>query len=168
MEVTLFDFKKQAPKKKKEPISVSNTPEPMVAVGKKKKTLMPASEASLELIRMDGKWPFDFFPDTIIVEEKRIILKRRTFPFYTTTTTVPLGKLLIFEVSHSVFFSSVYLKAYIGYSVEETFQWLTHKSAQRIKDIVDGLRLQETESIEVLEHDKKTMPYTLEKLGHSF
>lgn len=169
MEVTLFDYTKNYPKSMKVPDFISRKkPEPMVTVGRKDKTLVPASEASMELARVEGIWPFDFFPDAIIIEEKRIIIKRRMFPFYTTTTTIPVSKILMFEVTHSIFFSSVYMKGYVGYNLEETFQWLSHKDAQRIKDVVDGLRLSQNESIEVLEHDKKGMSYTLEKLGHAF
>lgn len=168
MEVTLFDTRKQHPHKMKVPVPVYKIPEPLVAIGKREKTLVPASEASLELARIDGKWPFDFLPDTLIIEEKRLIVKRRTFPFYTTTTTIPINKILMLEVTHSIFYSSIYLKGYIGYNLEETFQWLSHSDAQRIKDVVDGLRLQDNEAIEVLEHDKKGMSYALEKLGHAY
>lgn len=169
MEKTLFDIRKPYPRRMKNPMPISSQkPEPMVAVGKREKTLMPASEASLELVRVKGTWPFDLSPDILIVEERRVIIKRRTFPFYTTTTTIPLNKILMFEVTHSIFFSSIYMKGYVGYNIETAFQWLSHKSAQKVKDVVDGLRLQQNEAIEVLEHDKKGMSYALEKLGHAF
>lgn len=157
-EVTLFNHEEQASKS-----------EPLVMVRKRdQQTLIPANQASQELVRIKGQFPFDLFPDELIVEEKRLVIKRRVFPFYVTTLTIPLSKVTMFEVTHSILFSSLYIKGFIGSNLETTFQWLSHTAAQKVKDIVDGLRLKDSESIDVLEHEKEHRIYTLERLGHVF
>ena len=143
-------------------------PEPLVSVGKHGKILIPASQVSMELMRVKGSFPFDLFPDELIIEEKRLVIKRCSFPCFVTTITIPMAKLVMLEVSNSFFFSSLYIRGFIGYNIETTFSWLSQKTAQKVKDVVDGIRLGESEMVEVLEHDKKNMTYALEKLGHVY
>lgn len=139
--------------------------EPLVMMKKSaKQTVVQASDASPEIFRIKGRFPFDLYPDELIVEEKRLILKRNFFPWVSQITTVPISKLVSFEVTHSILFSSIFIKW--GYSsAETTFQWLTHKDAQKAKEITDGIRLRDNESIQVLEQDKKNLSRTFQFLG---
>lgn len=139
--------------------------EPLVMMKKSsKQTLVQASHASQEIFRIKGRFPFDLYPDELIVEEKRLILKRNFFPWVSQITTVPIAKLVSFEVTHSIFFSSIFIKW--GYaSSDTTFQWLTHKDAQKAKEIMDGIRLRDNESIQVLEQDKNNLSRTFQVLG---
>lgn len=139
--------------------------EPMVMIKKSAKpVILPASEASPELFRLKGIVPFDLFPDELIIEEKRIIIKRNFFPFISQILTIPIGKLSSFEVTHSIFFSSIYLK-WGGVDSEATFQWLHHKDAQQAKEIMDGIRLRDNESLVVFEKDKKGKAKAFQTLG---
>lgn len=142
--------------------------EPLVLMKKfAEKKILPVSEASRELFRARGAWPFDFFPDELVIEEKRIIVKRNMFPFFSTVSTIPINNLLIFELTNSIFFSSVFIKGAYGDNLATTFCWLTHKDAQKAKEIVDGLRLKESESLEVMEDNKKRLIMALQILGHA-
>lgn len=143
-------------------------PEPMVMVKKfLDKTVLPASEVSPELFRAKGTWPFDLFPDELIIEVKRIVIKRNYFPFVSTVSTIPINNLLVFELTHSLFFSSLYIREAYGDNLNTTFCWLSHKDAQKAKDLVDGLRLKETEAIEVVERDRGKLSLALRILGHA-
>ena len=145
-----------------------NDDEPLVLMKKfAEKKILPVSEASRELFRAKGVWPFDFFPDELIIEEKRIIVKRNMFPFFSTISTIPINNFLIFELTHSIFFSSVFIKGAYGDNLSTSFCWLTHKDAQQAKEIVDGLRLKESESLEVMERNKKRLIMALQMLGHA-
>ncbi len=141
--------------------------EPKVVINAQEhKAVIPASQASIELVRIKGTWPFDLFPDTMIIEEKRIVIKRNNLLF-STTITMPMSRLTIFEVTHSILFSSIHITGYTGYWIEADMQWLSYKDAQKVKDIVDGIRLKDSESIEILQHDKKTLIKTFETLGQT-
>ncbi|MBP7832974.1 MAG: hypothetical protein KA035_04370 [Candidatus Levybacteria bacterium] len=126
---------------------------------------LPASQASRVLYHASGKRPFDFIPDELIIEEKRIIIKRHYFPFVTTISTIPMSKLTNFEVTHSIFYSSVHIKANL---ISDTiFQWLSHDDAQEAKELIDGIRIRDNDSIVVLEQDKRRFIQTLELIGQT-
>lgn len=127
---------------------------------------VPASEISRELLRIRGTWPFDMAQDELIIEEKRIIIKRNTFPFGGYVLSLPIKKLVSFEVNHAFFYSALYIKGE-GNSLNYVMQWLKPKDAIRAKELVDGLRLQESELIEIKEKDPEKLAQTLESIGHT-
>lgn len=150
----------------KEPIKLERTREPLVMIKRTSQTpsnTLPATEATPVLFYAKGKRPFDFIPDELIIEEKRIIVKRHFFPFVTTLTTVPMNKLTNFEVTHSFMYSSVHIKANL--IADMVFSWLDKNDAQEAKEIIDGLRLRDNESIVVLEHGKNRFIQTLQLMG---
>lgn len=148
------------------PIPLKREDEPLVMFRKSsQRNTMPASQASPILFQAKGCWPFDLFQDELIIEEKRLIIKRKHFPLITTITTIPLSKLTNFEITHSIFFSSIYIKGAMIH--ETTFQWLHKADAQEAKDLMDGIRMRDNESIVVLEQDRKRMIRTLELMGHT-
>lgn len=128
--------------------------------------IVDARQYSSGLFRVRGAWPFDFHPDELIVEQKRVVINYRYFPFGSTTFTIPINKIGFFEVTHSLIFSSLHIRSEeIGSDINATMRWLSHKDAQRVKDIVDGLRLKEADSLEVQQHDIGLLRSTLEALG---
>lgn len=162
-EVVLFDDA-LPPNNVQDPI---HKREPLVMIKKFQQphSTLPASQASRVLLHAKGKWPFDLVPDELIIEEKRIIVKRHFFPFVTTINTIPMNKLTNFEVTHSIFFSSVHIKANL--IADMVFQWLDHKDAQEAKELIDGIRIRDNESIVVLEQEKRRYIQTLELIGQT-
>lgn len=138
--------------------------EPLVMM-KKQQGMVPASQASPVLFSAKGRWPFDFIPDELIIEEKRIIIKRKFFPFTSTITTVPMNKLTNFEVTHSIFYSSVHIKAPLV--IDTVFQWMKNSDAQEAKELIDGIRMRDNESIVVMEQDRNRFIQTLELIGQT-
>lgn len=117
-------------------------------------------------MRIHGTWPFDLAPDELIIQEKRIIIKRNIFPAGGSVISLPLNKLVSFEVNHAFFYSALYIKGE-GESLNYLMQWLKPKDAVRAKEIIDGLRLKQSESIEIKEKDPKKIAKTLESLGRT-
>lgn len=141
--------------------------DPLVVIKKPtNRRIVNASNVSRILFKAKGNWFFDMFRDELIIEEKRIIIKRRYFPFFTHIVSLPVQRITVFEVTHSLFFSEVHIKGSYGDGWDATFQWLSHKAAQRAKEIVDGLRLRESESIEIAsDGDLSNFVRTIEKIG---
>ena len=138
----------------------------MVVVKKNlSRKIVEASDVSKFLFKAKGTWPFDLLPDELIIEEKRIIIKTRIFPFYTTINMLPLNRITVFELTNSLFFSGIKIKGSYGDGIDMTFSWLKHSVAAKAKSLVDGLRLKESESIELTSTDKKNMVATLQLIG---
>lgn len=133
------------------------------------KQKVSAEDASMQLFRIKGFWPFDLFPDELILEEKRIILKRNYFPWFSHITTIPIDRVALFEVSHSWFFSALYIQGGwwgVGSRYDTiTMRWLRHADAQKAKDIVDGLRIKNVGHLELPQAGKKEIVTTLERIG---
>jgi hypothetical protein len=126
------------------------------------KSSISARDVSPELLRIQGVWPFDFCPDELIVEQKRLIIKRCSFPFTTTIETVPIERLTQFTPTHSLLFSAIYIT---GWQIDTTVRWLKHDEAQRVKEVVDGLLLQGKEHMAIEEDDRQRVVQALQLLG---
>lgn len=141
-------------------------PDPYVVIKKSlDRKIVQASSVSKFLFKAKGTWPFDLLPDELIIEEKRLIIKTRIFPFYTTVNSLPLSRLTVFELTNSIFFSGIKIKGSYGDGIDLTFSWLKHSVAEKVKTLVDGLRLKESESIELTSTDKNSMVSTLQMIG---
>lgn len=127
---------------------------------------LAASQVSRELLRIKGSWPFDLAPDELIIEEKRLIIKRNNFPFGGSVVTLPLQKLTTFEVNQAYFYSALYIKGE-GNTLNTIIQWLKPEDALKAKEVVDGLRLKESESIEIKTENKEEMVEALKTLGQT-
>lgn len=123
-----------------------------------------ANEVSPVLFRLKGIWPFDLYQDELIIEEKKIILKYNSFPFFTSITTIPLAQIGIFDVNHSYLFSSLSIKGISSPTIFK-FSWLKSKDAQRAKKIIDGLMMKEKEKIVIVDTDTKQRALALEMIG---
>ncbi|MFO0703596.1 MAG: hypothetical protein U0525_02625 [Patescibacteria group bacterium] len=140
--------------------------EPMVAVKENnKEQVVPASDASKEIIRISGKRPFDLSPDELIIEEKRIVYKKNYFPWTSVVSTFLIDKMLECELTHSLLYSNLHIKANDVTPVDIRMSWLDHSEAKKVKEIIDGMRLANTKSIEIKERNSPQVAKTLEILG---
>lgn len=140
---------------------------PLVAMGTEK-TVIPATEVSKELLRIKGKWPFDLYPDELIIEEKRIIIKKNLWPFFSNTITIPLSRLTDFELNKSLLFSSIYIRGAYSDNIEITLSWLPHKDAKKAKEIIDGLSLKLNEALDIVEQDTTRFIRAIRALGQTY
>ncbi|MGE5041967.1 MAG: hypothetical protein ACM3IJ_03610 [Candidatus Levyibacteriota bacterium] len=187
-EQTLFEKtpKKKFPGKVNHPIRAME--DPIVLIGKKEdkkeegedkkdeedgnphEKLTYASLVSPEVFRMKAFWLFDWFPDELIIEEKRLIIKQKQIPFFITTTTIPLDKLIVFQVTRSIFFSSIYIKGEKEKTEVEdyTISWLKHEDARMAKELIDGLHMKQKEKVEILDNSPRKKIQALQVLGNMY
>ncbi len=140
--------------------------DPVVLVDKyPKKEFLHASLVSPVLFKTKSFWLFDFLPDELIIEEKRIIIKQKHLPYSVTILTIPLNRLFAFQVTKSIFFSSIYIKGDYASNIEYTMRWVNHNDAHCAIEIVDGLKLKENESIKIMNEDGEKYTQTLQVMG---
>jgi len=137
--------------------------EPLVFVDKFSKSKFTyASLISPEVFSLKAVWPFDLFPNELIIEEKRIIIKEKQLPYFVTTTTIPLKDVLIFQVNNSLLFASVYIKSF---NTEHKLSWLKNADACTAKEIVDGLKIKQNESLKMTEETNERKIQALQIMG---
>ncbi len=143
--------------------------EPLVKIqgNHSEQEIIPASRVSVDLLKIKGIWPFDLYPDELIIQEKRIIVKQNYFPFYSIINSLPVIRIMVFEITHALFFSSVLIKGVYKDDLNATISWLKHSEAQKAKDLIDGLRLRDSESIEIMEREKKRVGEAIRLIGHT-
>lgn len=122
------------------------------------KEVRPLSEASKELLRISSFWPFDLFPDEVIIEEKRVIINQRDFFLAHNVRTFLVNEITICQVNRAILFSSLTIN-------DITISWLKAEDAQKAKQLIDGLYMREKGVIEVKEEDPLTQADILEKVG---
>lgn len=128
--------------------------DPVVQVKKENHSVkLPATQVSKVLYRARGVWPFDFMPDELVVEEERIIVTNNYFPYGSDTGTLPMQKISSIEVTHALFFSALTIQCTELHGFNAKVKWLTHKDAQKVKEIVDGIKIQESAHVKIPETD---------------
>lgn len=145
--------------------------DPLVLVGDQDKQYsIQASLVSPEVFRLKSFWLFDPFPDELIIEEKRIIIKQKQLPFFITTVSIPVDRVIVFRVTSALFFSSIYIKGMKDMTeVEEyTISWLNQKEARMAKEILDGLRLKHYESVLIPYENPRNKIQALQVLGNIY
>lgn len=140
--------------------------EPLVFVDKFSKSKFTyASLISPEVFSLKAVFPFDLFPNELIIEEKRIIIKEKQLPYFISTTTISLKDILIFQVNQSMFFASVYIKSF---NTEHTISWLKSSDARVAKEILDGLKLKQNESLKMAEETNERKLQALQIMGNIY
>lgn len=128
----------------------------------------------LELIRAQGVFPFDLFPDTIIIDTTKITLVRKQMLATEQIITIPLKDVSDAHVQTALFLASVTF-AYMPHASspgmlkpeEETITCLRREDAIRIKNIIKGVLVAIAEEIDLAKLSPEEVENVIEKFGHS-
>lgn len=127
--------------------------------------VVAAVNVSTYLMKIKGAWPFDFAPDEIIIEEERLIIKVRSWPFGETVITIPLERVSLFQINTDLFFSSIKIMDSMYSANNMLVKWLQPNEAKKAKALVDGLQLKTKKHIEVPPVKKETYVRTVQAIG---
>lgn len=127
----------------------------------------PVSEISKELMRLKAVWPFDFFPNEIIIEEKRLVINIRHFWGSNTLNTMDMKELIVFEVTQSPLFASIFVKGGPMGVVDFSLNWFKVDEARKAKSLIDGLVMKEKGVIQVPSSDTNKQVEILEQVGET-
>lgn len=127
-----------------------------------------------EIIRATGVFPFDLFPDTIIIDTTKITLVRKQMLATEQIITIPLKDIADAHVQTALFLASVTF-AYMPHASspgmlkpeEETIACLRREDAIRIKNILKGVLIAIAEDIDLAKMSPEEVANILEKFGHS-
>lgn len=110
-------------------------------------------ESNIVLAKFRGVWPFDFFPDEIIIDKQAVTIVRHWFFGVGQKITCHFDDLVNAEVNVGPFFGS--LNIYSKYFTDgvEHVKWFSASDARRIHAILQGLLIAKKEGV-----DLKTVP----------
>ncbi|MCS7091980.1 MAG: hypothetical protein NZM26_01360 [Patescibacteria group bacterium] len=110
-------------------------------------TLPTTKNFNRELFRVKAYWPFDFFPDELVIQEKTISVIRREFLF-SYVETIPVKDVGRIVLTHSPFFDSITI---IGKNPAHTLEikMLPKGKAKVAKEIIDGLLIEDAGGVDV-------------------
>lgn len=110
-------------------------------------------------------FPFDFFPDSIIVDENKLTIVKRIFFWSETVFTVLVKDILSIGISSNPFFStlSVEVKGFEKNPAPVNYLW--NKDAVQIKKLITGLTTCVKEGINTSLISDKEVARKVEEIG---
>lgn len=119
------------------------------------------------LYKIRTVWPFDFFPDTVSINENSVDLTNKLFFYSQQVYSIPISDIKQVVLSTSLFFAEMNL-----YVVEWTeknpppVRYLRTNEALEAKCIIDGLIACQREGIDVSVFDTRLLKRKFEEIGH--
>lgn len=122
-------------------------------------------QSSTQLIKISAFWPFDFFPNQIVVDINKIDIVFKEFFYSERVHTILIKNVIDVMVDYSLFFASIEI-------VVEGFQenlvnihYLKKKEAIKVKRIISGLVVANKQGIDLAKIDIKDLAEKLEEIG---
>jgi hypothetical protein len=129
--------------------------------GNGKRTSQPAGETTSlvnkTLLQVRALFPFDFFPDALIVEENDVVIVKKIFFFSGWTESIPISDIKRTILSQGPFFSSLSIQQ--KSKEEVTVGYLRKTDAFAAKEMIDGLLLKHEGVVKI----PKKIPLPVEK-----
>lgn len=117
------------------------------------------------LLRISTVFPFDLFPDVILIDENKIELTHNVFFESAQTYTIPLNQVFDVSVETSIFFATLVIvdKRYVNDPYRMSF--LKKDDALRAKKIISGLIIGKEEGIDLRGLNTSELTKVAEILG---
>ncbi len=91
------------------------------------------------LYRCKSVFPFDFFPDEIIIDENKVDVKHGLFFLSTQTTSIPFEDIVKATTTTGLFFASLVIEMEAYIQQPEPVNYLWQKDAIKARRIINGL-----------------------------
>ncbi|MCJ7804920.1 hypothetical protein MUP35_04290 [Patescibacteria group bacterium] len=111
------------------------------------------------------KFPFDFFPDTINVEEGRITVITRDFFFSSQVHSVDIKDISNIFINTSPFFAQLVIVSKTFKENEIRIKYLRKEEAVFVRRMIEGLRIFENKQIDTSVYTKEELIAKLEELS---
>lgn len=129
---------------------VAEKSQPVENQSEEKPTLDEVLEESNEVLaHYTGVWPFDFFPDEVIIDKKAVTIVRHWFFGVSQKITCNYDDLVNAEVNLGPFFGSMSIYSKYFTDGEERVNWFSRESARQIHAILQGLLMAKKEGVDI-------------------
>lgn len=110
-------------------------------------------------------FPFDFFPNTINIEEDRITIIKRNFFFSSQVHSLDIEDISNIFVNIAPFFAQLVIVSQTFAVNEVRIKYLRKKEAVLVRRIIEGLRIFKNNKIDTSTYTKKELIAKLEELS---
>jgi hypothetical protein len=117
------------------------------------------------LLTVKTVFPFDFFPDTIVVDENKTTVIRRFFFASQAVYTIFIENIESITVTNSLFLAAVRVDARALHEISRTIKNLKKDDAARVKRIITGLVICRKEKINTARFSAAELTYKIEEIG---
>lgn len=122
------------------------------------------SKSNRILVSISSVWPFDFFPNTINVEERRIaIIKRHLLS--SEVHSVDIKDISNIFINKALFFSQLVIVSRTFENNEVRINFLRNDEAIFIRRIIEGLRVFATKDIDTSRYSREELVAKLQELS---
>lgn len=117
------------------------------------------------LFKCKTVFPFDFFPDTLIVDKTKVNIINKIFFFSEAVHSIPIKNIKDVEVETNVFFATMNIipDVYLGQTT--CINYLPKSDALEARRIIQGLVLCKRENIDITSLDANEIKTMLENAG---
>lgn len=119
------------------------------------------------LYKADTVFPFNLFPDTIIIDKEKLTIVARFFFWVARITSVPIRDILSVEADVGPFFGSIKLTSRYFFTNPHSIRYLWRKDAVRIQKLLQGFIIANERDIDCSSIDKAQLEVLLEDLGET-
>lgn len=119
------------------------------------------------LVHTNTVFPFDFFPDSIILDENKITIVKRLFFWSQSVFTFSVKDILSVNVSSNPLFSSLSIEVTGMETNPDPVQYLWAKDATKIKALLTGLITCTKAGIETATIADEDLVSKIEEIGRS-
>lgn len=133
-----------------------------------------ANRHDIEILRIKGVFPFDLFPDTLIIDTTKVTIVKSQMFATENIITIPLKDLADVHIQTALFLAGLTI-AYMPQASspgmlkpeEEQIACLKRSDAIRAKNIMKGIMVAQAEEIDIAKLSPEEVFALIEKIGHS-
>ncbi len=132
-----------------------------------------STHQEIELLRVKTVFPFDYFPDTIVIDTAKITICHKQFFATEFITTIPLKDISDVTLQTAFFMATLIVKyipqansSVMNQTVEINVTSLWRKDAIRILNILKGFMVAKAENIDISKLSSEEIITVIEQFGH--
>lgn len=119
------------------------------------------------LYKANTVFPFNFFPDTIVIDKEKLTIIARYFFWVARITSVPIRDILSVEADIGPFFGSIHLTSRYFFTNPHAINFLWRKDAVKIQRLLQGYIIANERGIDCSAIDRGQLEELLEHLGET-
>lgn len=149
-------------------LALKKTPSRRVATDPSVDTLLGVTIHSHEILyKAETVFPFNFFPDTIIIDKEKLTIIARYFFWVAKITSVPIRDILSVEADIGPFFGALQLTSRYFYTNPHSINFLWRKDTLKIQKLLQGFIIANERGIDCSLIDKSQLEELLVHLGET-
>lgn len=126
-----------------------------------------AKESKEQLAMFKAVFPFDFFPDKVVIDSQSITIVHNFFFGVKQKVMSHFDDLAHSELNVGPLFGSIKIFSKYFVDGEEQINWLTRRDASDLHAIIQGILISRKENVDLKSVPKEELIYKLHEIGNN-